>query len=72
MVGLHLLLFFGILYTVVTIPYSVLTASITSDYAARANCRRGVWRVPLLVVLRLGAPNLLLIYSLIPLMAFRR
>ena len=36
-------LLFGILYTVVTIPYSVLTASITSDYAART--KLSTWRM---------------------------
>lgn len=36
-------LLFGILYTVVTIPYSALTASITSDYAART--KLSTWRM---------------------------
>ena len=36
-------LFFGILHTVVTIPYSALTASITSDYAART--KLSTWRM---------------------------
>ncbi|MBO78699.1 MAG: hypothetical protein CMQ22_03915 [Gammaproteobacteria bacterium] len=36
-------LLFGVLYTVVTIPYSALTASLTDDYAART--RLSTWRM---------------------------
>jgi GPH family glycoside/pentoside/hexuronide:cation symporter len=36
-------LLFGVLYTVVTIPYSALTASLTSDYATRTQL--STWRM---------------------------
>ena len=36
-------LLFGVLYTVVTIPYSALTASLTDDYAARTQI--STWRM---------------------------
>ena len=56
---------FGILYTVVTIPYSALTASLTDDYDERTQL--STWRMGCAfigaAVVTVGVPEILLLYE---------